>query len=160
MYSYVPHTNNRYMASTYGNIYDFKMNKYVNLQKHKRGWYRGHFWIDNVRKTIGWHRIIALTFIGDLELTVNHINGVKEDNSIYNLEYATKAYQSYHRSRELYTGTQKRIYCVETGDIFPNAVIATEVLNIPKTSVSHIRKAANNKCGFRTVNNYSFKKVD
>lgn len=160
MFAYVPNTNNRYMASTYGRIYDFKMKKYMNIQVHKQGWCRAHFHINGIRKTVPWHRIIMTTFMGDSDLTVNHINGNKKNNSIYNLEYATNKEQAIHRNREIQVGNFKRIYCVETGDIFLNAVVAAEKLNIPKTSIPHIRRVAKGEYGFKSAHNYTFKPVD
>ena len=35
------------------------------------------------------HRIVALTFLGDSKLHCNHINGMKTDNRLENLEYVT-----------------------------------------------------------------------
>src|SRR5689334_18581457 len=36
------------------------------------------------------HRLIALTFLGPSELTVNHLSGCKTDNRLCNLEYSTR----------------------------------------------------------------------
>ena len=97
----VPNTGGRYEASTFGNIYDNKLNKPVPYMKHKRGWLRCHIWINGERKTIGVHRVIMLTFCGESDLTVNHIDGNKENNRLDNLEYATIAENNEHKSKVL-----------------------------------------------------------
>jgi len=58
------------------------------------------------------HRLIALTFLGPDERSVNHKNGIKTDNRIENLEYLTHReniihYHSQIRKRKLPTGVYK-----------------------------------------------------
>lgn len=42
------------------------------------------------------HRIIALTFLGDSELMINHKNGIKDDNRVENLEYVSERENQSH----------------------------------------------------------------
>lgn len=42
------------------------------------------------------HRLVALAFLGDSDLEVNHKNGVKDDNRVENLEYVTSKQNSVH----------------------------------------------------------------
>lgn len=45
---------------------------------------------NNKRKTIIVHRLVAKEFIGDEnKLEINHINGIKSDNRLENLEYVS-----------------------------------------------------------------------
>lgn len=51
---------------------------------------------DNKPRSWRVHRLIALTFIGPSDLTVNHKNGNKLDNRLENLEYLTNAENMRH----------------------------------------------------------------
>ena len=42
------------------------------------------------------HRIIAMTFLGDSELMINHKNGIKDDNRADNLEYVSERENQSH----------------------------------------------------------------
>lgn len=45
------------------------------------------------RVTCKVHKLVALTFLGDpTGLDVNHVNGVRTDNRLSNLEYVTRSY--------------------------------------------------------------------
>ena len=52
----------------------------------------------NDRKTLSVHRLVALTFISEIEgkPQVNHINGKKDDNKVWNLEWMDVKGQQEH----------------------------------------------------------------
>jgi hypothetical protein len=60
--------------------------------------------VDGRQKTFQHHRLVARAFWGPSEMTVNHKNGVKHDNRLENLEYATCSENSLHACRILGIG--------------------------------------------------------
>lgn len=158
VFSEVPNTNKRYYASSYGYVYDMKLKKVLPTRKTKRDWYDCKIWFGNIRKTINVHRVIAMSFLGENDLTVNHIDGDKSNNRVENLEYQTLQEQNWHRSREIHAGNQVSVYCQETGDIYPNAKVAGEILGIKW--YNHISGQINNKYGYKSVCGYHFTKVN
>lgn len=155
----IPHTNNRYYATDTGMIYDTKLNKTVPIFKDKRGWFRCHIWFDDgVRRTIGVHRLVAMAFLGESKLTVNHIDGNKENNTIENLEYMSLQEQNVHRSQVIYKGNQRPVKCLENNTTYHSAAEAARELNLP--NYSHICHLCQHKYGFKSVYGYHFEYAD
>jgi hypothetical protein len=62
-----------------------------------------NLWKNKIKKNIPVHRIVATTFIPNLEnkRTVNHKNGIRDDNRLDNLEWATYSEQHIHAFEKL-----------------------------------------------------------
>ena len=153
----VPNTNGRYKANVDGVIFDNKLNRKVPYSKHKRGWLRCHLWVDGVRKTIGVNRVIMFTFCGHSNLTVNHIDGNKENNSLSNLEYLTIKENNIHRSSVLKSGNRKKVKCLETGKIYETVLEASQDIG---GDAGHISSVCKGKYGFKSVKGYTFNYVE
>ena len=106
---FYPTKYSKYYASKDGDILSLKHKKpKILIPKVDRDGYLEYcICIDDhrTRKYMRGHRIIAETFIDNPEnkSTVNHINGIKSDNRVENLEWATVSEQNFHRYRELKT---------------------------------------------------------
>jgi len=91
-----------YSVSNLGNIKNNKTNRIMKLNV-KGGYY--HISLNNgyCKKGLKVHRLVALAFINNTENKpeVNHINKNKLDNSVSNLEWATRKEQNQHRIKDL-----------------------------------------------------------
>lgn len=84
--------NNNYLIFEDGRIYSKRFDKFLTPKKNWDGYERLQIWQNNKCTIIGWHRIIAETFIDnpDNKPFVNHKNGIKNDNRVENLEWCTQ----------------------------------------------------------------------
>jgi hypothetical protein len=101
-----------YEASNLGNIRSWKKQSKGKVLKpfiSNCGYNLIHLLENNKRFTKAVHRIIILSFIGQSDLTVNHIDGNKTNNKISNLEYCTMKENLIHAYKSgLKNGDHKR----------------------------------------------------
>jgi len=90
-----------YECDIYGNIYSLNYNgtgerRKMKLKLKKNGYIEIKLFKDGKRNYFLIHRLVMLTFKGESDLQVNHINGVKADNRLVNLEYCTVSENAIH----------------------------------------------------------------
>jgi len=82
-----------YTIDSNGNVYNTKTNKYLKPKKTKKGYYAVSLSSGKKKHStfVFIHRLVAYEFIPNLDNKqfVNHIDGDKSNNSIYNLEWVT-----------------------------------------------------------------------
>ena len=85
----------KYRISTNGDIFSLYRNKILIQTKDKDGYCYVTIVKDKIKKNMRIHRLVAMTFLENPENkpTVNHINGIKNDNRLENLEWATLSEQ-------------------------------------------------------------------
>ena len=90
------------------------------------------------------HRLVCESFI-DNECNlkeVNHINEVKQDNRLYNLEWCPKEYNlKYDRRSER---IQMKIVCIDTGQTFNSIKEAGEKLLLYPQNICRVCKGKRN----------------
>ncbi len=90
-----------YQASNLGNVLGSKFKRPLKPTKHKCGYLMVELCKNGDGKMCTVHRLIALTFLGESKLQVDHINGIKTDNRLENLRYCTiRENQTYRREKE------------------------------------------------------------
>ena len=92
-----------YFVSKDGQVYSKKVNRILKGKYDKDGYKEMCLSVNRQPLYIRAHRLILETFVPNPEEkpTVNHINGIKDDNRLENLEWATYSENNYHRMNEL-----------------------------------------------------------
>lgn len=84
-----------YLVSNFGNVKN-KKGFTLNPQITRRGYCRVSLYKNKKSRSFFVHRIVLNEFVGKSELVINHLNGIKTDNRLCNLEYCTRGENNKH----------------------------------------------------------------
>ena len=87
-----------YLISDYGRVFNFKFKKFLKPGKDRGGYLFVGLWKNGVRKNHKIHRLVANAYIVNPEnkRTINHIDGIKANNLVENLEWSTQKENVHH----------------------------------------------------------------
>ncbi len=87
-----------YIITDVNTVFNVKRKKLIKVQVDKDGYLVVQLWKNSKPKKFKMHRLVAMAFIPNPENKpqVNHINGIKFDNSIENLEWVTQSENMLH----------------------------------------------------------------
>ena len=126
----IPGYEGLYRVTDDGQIFSVKRGIYMKQQSDKDGYCTVNLRKDGKYRKFFVHRLMALTYIPNPEgkETVNHINEIKNDNRLENLEWATRKEQTNHgtRTERAAASKMKKVRCVETGEVFESAGAAAQ----------------------------------
>ena len=150
-----------YYATKEGLIFSSKSNKFLKPSFDQQGYARVGIYIGNYKtKTIKIHRLIAETFIENPlnKKDVNHKDGIKSNNDLSNLEWATRSENIKHAFKnglKIITNKQidgvkkrfsKKVLDTKTGIIYNSLKDASIELGINyQTLKNYFRSNRNNK---------------
>lgn len=92
----IPNYEGLYQVSNLGNVRSVKRNSQKKPFKNHSGYLRVNLFKNGKGVKHSVHRLVLLGFIGESDLHVNHINAIKDDNRLENLEYVTPKENSRH----------------------------------------------------------------
>lgn len=128
-----------YLVYQDGRVYSINRNIFLKPAYDERGYLRIGLSNNGVSKTYKLHRLVAEMFIPKVKgkTQVNHINGIKDDNRVENLEWCNNAENQQHAwDNGLNTSSYKKIVLdTQTGVFYESATELAKVLGMNRITL-------------------------
>jgi len=107
----------KYIIHKNGDIVNIKTDKLLKQHIDKYGYKRVNLWIDDKVTQKQVHRLVAIVHLGNPENKpqVNHVNGIKTDNHVENLEWVTNQENRNH-------AVEKGLHKHQKYEVFKNGI--------------------------------------
>lgn len=151
----IPGFEGLYMISNLGTVRSIRFNKEKILKPRKLS--KGYLHVNLKGKNHTIHRLVASAFISNFSklLEVNHINGVKTDNKVENLEMCTHSQNIKHawNIKLITVGKPSRnIIDIKNNIIYKSVIEAALANNLTKKNLYyHLNRGIKNKTNLRYV---------
>lgn len=121
-----------YIIYSDGKVFSLNTNKFLKPHKGEKGYLRVRLLFDGKYINYRVHRLVAIAFLPKLEgkNQVNHINGIKDDNRLENLEWCNNQENQLHAHKNNLANSNhiKRIVLDTYTGVFYDS--ATELANL------------------------------
>lgn len=118
----------------------------MNTSKNSTGYLQVNLCVNNIRKKLLVHRIVATAFINNPQNLpqVNHIDENKQNNRVDNLEWCDNVYNNNYGSHceNISRSNGKRVYCHELDMEFNSILSASKFTGIDQKTISNSCKHA------------------
>jgi hypothetical protein len=155
-----------YQVSNIGGVKSIRRDKILTPKHNHDGYLRIQLWRKQNVVFISIHRLVAEVFIENPENKpfVNHINGIKSDNRVENLEWVTQSENINHAWKNGLSKPQingKHSKAVDQLDLngnyiktFPSTMEVERQLGIPHSQISNVCKGKKN---YNTAGGFKWK---
>lgn len=145
-----------YSIDEKGKVFSIKRGKFLKPKKDKDGYMCYTLYNEGKREHKFEHRLVAQAFIPnpDNKPQINHINGIKHDNRIENLEWCTNSENQIHSYRVLGTINKgglprKKVIGLDDGIVYESVSSASRHNNTTPTKISECCRGVLKKTGGR-----------
>lgn len=144
-----------YTVDALGNIFSLKRNKKLIPCEDKFGYMKVCLSNKGKEKQKKIHRIVAEAFIPNPlnKPQVNHIDGNKKNNCVWNLEWCTNS-ENMHHMYECGKGNGMQVKIVETGEVFNTVLQCAKHINGDDSNILQCLKGKR-----KTHKGYHFERI-